>query len=63
MSITFYIVTGLIILAVFLVLALLAISPAIVRPAIVAPDEADDITDDPRPAQVLREGQKGVRHG
>lgn len=23
-------------------------------------DEADEITDDPRPAQVLREGQRGV---
>ena len=26
-------------------------------------DELDDITDDPRPAQVLQEGQRGVRHG
>ena len=26
-------------------------------------DEMDDITDDPRPAHVLREGQRGVRHG
>ena len=58
MSITFYIIVGIIVIAAFLVLALLAISPAIV-----APDDLDEVQDDPRPAQVLREAQKGVGHG